>query len=137
MPLSVTLKVPLKAGGCLPQPSADTTPLAPCGTLALASLRCTDGAASTFALAAASCCAGDCCVAAGAPPPGSLEQDATVTTHSAERAAAASFREMRMGVRLTEEHVRSRRPGASAPDRAGSRGITRHHAQPPGRCGYG
>ncbi len=43
-------------------------------------------------------------------PCGSLEQDATVTTQSAERTAAASFPVMRMGVRLTE----GRRPLRSA-----------------------
>ena len=101
-PLSVTLKVPLNAGGCLPQPSADTTPLAPCGTFALASLRWTDDAASTLVLAAASCWAGDCCDWPDEAPCGSLEQDATVTTQSPERTAAASFPVMRMGVRLTE-----------------------------------
>ena len=95
------MKVPLNAGGCLPQPSADTTPDEPCGTSELASWRCTEGAASTLALAAARRCAGDSCVWFGEAL-SELEQAATVTTHVAERAAAASFPVMRMRVRLTE-----------------------------------
>src|SRR6478609_6227192 len=114
MPPSRTLKVPLKAGGCFPHPSAELMPLLPSGTSLLARARCTEGAESTFVLAAESRSAADGvdCVGLGVSPV--AEQDAVVRRHTAASAVAASRTRERMGVRLTSRGGRSRPHGPRA-----------------------